>query len=79
MAFILSRAANVVSGMATGGAVIVEGNTGMGKTKLLTEVSKYLVPVCDAAFVDEGEGGEGGTCHCVRCATICVSSILRPP
>lgn len=42
MSFVLNRAANMIAGMATGGAIVIEGNTGMGKTKLLTEVRRSL-------------------------------------
>jgi len=53
--FILQRATNMVSGMATGGAIVIEGNTGMGKTKLLMEVRKTLEHVNFDTITDDGK------------------------
>lgn len=38
LALILNKAAGIISGVSSGGAVVLEGSTGMGKTKLLNEV-----------------------------------------
>ncbi|KAG2496536.1 hypothetical protein HYH03_005360 [Edaphochlamys debaryana] len=42
MTLTLNHAASMISGMSHGGIIIIEGNTGMGKTKLLMEVRKSL-------------------------------------
>ncbi|GFR48148.1 hypothetical protein Agub_g9980 [Astrephomene gubernaculifera] len=42
MTLTLNHAASMISGMSQGGIIIIEGNTGMGKTKLLMEVRKSL-------------------------------------
>ncbi|GAX86001.1 hypothetical protein CEUSTIGMA_g13417.t1 [Chlamydomonas eustigma] len=42
MTLILGKAASMMSGEGIGGAVLIEGNTGMGKTKLLSEVRVSL-------------------------------------
>ncbi|MEW5302999.1 MAG: hypothetical protein WDW36_005732 [Sanguina aurantia] len=42
MAMVLNKAANMISGLDTGGVIVIEGNTGMGKTKLLCAVRASL-------------------------------------
>ncbi|PNH10372.1 Adenylate cyclase type 10, partial [Tetrabaena socialis] len=42
MTLTLNHAASMISGMSNGGIIVIEGNTGMGKTKLLMEVRKSL-------------------------------------
>ncbi|GFH21267.1 predicted protein, partial [Haematococcus lacustris] len=59
MSFVLNRAANMIAGMATGGTIIIEGTTGMGKTKLLTEVRKSLHRI----NMDTNLGGKPSFCH----------------
>jgi len=43
---LLTKAANMISGMEGGGVTVVEGNTGMGKTKFILEVRKSLERIC---------------------------------
>ncbi|GIL91465.1 hypothetical protein Vretifemale_19055, partial [Volvox reticuliferus] len=42
MTLTLNQAASMISGLSHGGIIIIEGNTGMGKTKLLMEIRKSL-------------------------------------
>ncbi|GIL60582.1 hypothetical protein Vafri_15123 [Volvox africanus] len=42
MTLTLNQAASMISGLTHGGIIIIEGNTGMGKTKLLMEIRKSL-------------------------------------
>jgi hypothetical protein len=42
MSFVLNRAANMIAGMATGGAIVIEGNTG-GRPLLCTHHACWLL------------------------------------